>query len=156
MTVADPPKVRAPTVRQGAERGVSHIEVLVAMLIVGLATPFLLGGITGSLTQAGRSYERGAATAWVQGQIEALRRGCYESLRVAERKITPPTTLPGEPPLPDGFGAGTVRIEDAGPALRRISVAVYRRDWATPAPPERPVLETTTFIGDLRVAGACP
>jgi type II secretory pathway pseudopilin PulG len=156
MSAAEAPSARAPSVRRRIERGVSHIEVLIAMLIVGLATPFLLGGITGSLTQAGRSYERGAAAAWVQGQIEALRRGCYESLGASQRKITPSTVLTGEPVLPDGFGAGAVRIEDAGPALRRISVAIYRRDWATAAPPERPVLETTTFVADLKVAGACP
>jgi hypothetical protein len=130
--------------------------VLIAMLIVGLATPFLMGGITGSLTQAGRSYERTAATAWVQGEIEYLRRRCYDRLAPSSRKVTTATRQAGELRLPDGFSAAMVRLETAGPAKLRATVAIYRRDWIGDEPADRPVLESTTYIGDVRVAGACP
>lgn len=136
--------------------GVSHIEVLVAMLIIGLATPFLMGGIMGSLTQAGRSYERSAATVWIQGEIDHLRRQCYDRLSPSTRKVTPSTRQPGEPPLPDGFATASIRLEAAGTANLKVTVALYRKDWTGASPAEPAVLESTTYIGDLRVAGSCP
>lgn len=136
--------------------GFSHLEVLVAMLIVGLATPFLMAGITGSLAQTRRAYDQTAAVAWVQGQVEVLRRHCYARLRPGSERLTPDRIRPGEPPLPDGFAAALVRLEPAGDGLLRATVALYRRDWTGETPPEPPVVQTTTYVGDLRVAGQCP
>jgi hypothetical protein len=126
------------------------------MLIIGLATPMLLSGIAGSLTYARRSYEQGAATAWVQGEVEFLRRHCYEDLRLGARKITASVLAPGEPPLPDGFSAAHVVIEAAGPGYLQATVALYKEPWDGETPDGPAAVQTTTFIGDLKVAGACP
>jgi hypothetical protein len=142
--------------RTSGARGLSHVEVLVAMLIIGLATPMLMSGIMGSLTRARRSYDQGAATAWVQGEVDFLRRQCYEGLRPGSRRVTASELAPGEPPLPEGFAAARVLIEPAGPRYLRATVGLYKDDWPGEAPPGSPVLATTTLIGDLRVAGMCP
>jgi len=53
-----------PTIRR-SEAGFTQIEVLTAMLIIGLATPFLMGGVLGGLRQAHHSQQHAAATTWV-------------------------------------------------------------------------------------------
>jgi hypothetical protein len=126
------------------------------MLIIGLATPMLMGGIIRSLTQTRRSYDQGAATAWVQGEVEFLRRQCYDRLQPSSRKVTPASLDAGEPPLPQGFAAAYVQIDRAGPGLLRATVALYQRDWPPGVPPGTPAVQTTTYVGDLRVAGMCP
>ena len=153
MTPADGRMLRRP--RAGAS-GISHIEVLVAMLVIALATPMILGGIIGSLNRSRRSYDQGAATAWAQGEIDYLRRQCYDRLSPGTRKATAATLQPGEPSLPLGFAAAYIQVETAGTANLRATVALYRNDWRGEAPAGPPVLETTTYIGDFRVAGMCP
>lgn len=136
-------------------RGLSQIEVLVAMLIIGLATPYLMGGIIGSLTRARTSQDQSAATAWVQGEVDHLRRLCYERLSPSTRKVTAATLQSGEPQLPNGFAA-YVRLEPAGPANLRATVSLYKADWSGPAPEAAPILSTSTYIGDIRIATLCP
>lgn len=136
--------------------GFSHVEVLVAMLIIAMATPLLLGGIMGSLARARLSRDRGAAAVWLQGEIEYLRLQCYQRLAPSARKVTPVTLQPGEPSLPAGAAAGYVLLEPAGDALLKATISLYRKDWGPPAPVARPLAETATYIGDLRVAAACP
>ncbi len=153
MTRADTPATRA---RLGGTRGVSQIEVLVAMLIIGLATPYLIGGIIGSLTRARTSQDQGAATAWVQGEVDYLRRQCYDRLNPSTRKVTPASVQSGEPQFPQGFAAAYVQLEPAGPANLKATVSVYKSDWTGPAPATQPVLSTSTYIGDIRVATLCP
>jgi type II secretory pathway pseudopilin PulG len=137
-------------------RGFSQIEVLVAMLIIGLATPYLLGGIIGSLTRARSAQDQGAATAWVQGEVDYLRRMCYDRLGPSTRKVTPLTVQGGEPQLPQGFAAAFVQLEPAGPANLRATVSLYKADWNAPVPSAAPALSTSTYIGDIRVATLCP
>lgn len=136
--------------------GFTQIEVLTAMLIIGLATPFLMGGVIGGLTQARHSQDRGTATAWLQGEIDFLRLRCYERLGPSDRKVTASTVAAGELPPPAGFAAGYVTLDAAGPALLRATVSLYRRDWMSPKPTDPAYLSTSTFIGDIRVAGRCP
>jgi hypothetical protein len=137
-------------------KGFSHVEVLVAMLIIGLATPMLMSGIMSTLTHTRRSYDRSAATVWVQGEVEFLRRQCYEWLQPSTRKVTPASLRAGEPPLPEGFAAAYVQTDRTEDGLLRATVGLYARDWTSAGPPEAPIVQTTTYIGDLRVAGVCP
>jgi type II secretory pathway component PulJ len=138
------------------EKGFTHVEVLVAILIIGLATPMLMSGIMSTLTQTRRSYDRSAATVWVQGEVEFLRRQCYERLQPSARKVTSASLRAGEPPLPEGFTAAYVQTDRAGAGLLRATVGLYARDWTSIRPPEAPIVQTTTYIGDLRTAGVCP
>ncbi len=125
------------------------------MMIVGLVAPFVMGGLISSLRHARQSQDRGATTAWAQAEIEFLRAQCYPDLAPAVRKITPATLYPGEPPLPAGFAAALVRIDPAGTALLKATVNLYAADWSGREPPAA-YFTTSTFIGDFRVAGACP
>ena len=136
--------------------GFTYIEVLVAIFIIGLVTPIFIGGLVGSLTGARRSEERGVAVAWVQGEIDFLRGQCFARLSPSVRKVTLATLRPGEPPMPAGFAAAEVRLEPAGEANLRATVSLYRKDWTGAEPAEAPVVSTTTYVADLRVAGTCP
>lgn len=142
--------------RQAAAAGFTQIEVLTAMLIIGLATPFLMGGVIGGLTQARHSQDRGTATAWAQGEIEFLRQRCFVHLAPSARKVTAATLQPGELPPPPGFTAGYVVIEAADASLLKVSVSLYRDDWTGDAPMRPPYAATSTYVGDVRVAGVCP
>lgn len=142
--------------RPGAAAGFSQVEVLVAMLIIGLATPFLIGGVMGGLTQARHSQDRGAATAWAQSEIELLRQRCFAHLVPSARKVTAATLEPGELPPPPGFTAGYIVLDVQGPALLKVSVGLYRDDWTGEAPNRPAYTATSTYIGDIRVAGGCP
>lgn len=152
MTRGDPRPVRRPA---GA-RGFTLVEVLIAMTIVALVTPFLISGLIASLTQTRQSEDRGAATAWAQAEIELLRGRCFGRLAPSVRKIVPASLQPGEPPLPAGFAAGTVRLEPVEPAALKAIVSLYKRDWSGRDPREPPAFTTSTYLADLRVAGACP
>ncbi len=138
------------------EAGFTQIEVLTAMLIIGLATPFLMGGVLGGLRQAHHSQQHAAATTWVQGEIDTLRRRCFAELRPSARIVTPQSLAADDLPLPAGFQAGMVEITASQPALLRASVSLYEHAWSGPAPHEPPVLSVTTYVADLRVAGQCP
>ncbi len=135
--------------------GFGQIEVLTAMLIIGVAAPFVMGAVLGALTETRHSQDRGAATAWAQGELDFLRGQCYLRLRPSDRKVTPDATEPGELPPPAGFLAASVRLEVAGPALLRATVSLYRHDWIG-TPTEHPFLAMSTYIADIRVAGLCP
>ncbi len=153
MRAEAPPAARA---RRWEMRGISQIEVLVAMLIIGLATPYLIGGIIGSLTRARTSQDQSAATAWVQGEVDYLRRQCYDRLNPSTRKVTPVSVQSGEPQFPLGFAAAYVQLEPAGPANLKATVSLYKSDWTGLVPMAAPALSTSTYIGDIRVATLCP
>ena len=142
--------------RRAGAGGFTLVEVLVAMSIVALVTPFLFAGLISSLTHARQAQNRGATTAWAQAEIEFLRTQCFQRLTPGIRKLTPAALLAGEPALPDGFAAGFVRLESVGPASLVASVSLHERDWPDPDPPAASFFTTTTYIADLRVAGACP
>ena len=59
-----PRRRRVPVGNRG--EGFTLIEVLMAMTIVALVTPFLIGGLISSLTHTRQSEDRGAATAWAR------------------------------------------------------------------------------------------
>jgi type II secretory pathway pseudopilin PulG len=136
--------------------GFTQIEVLTAMLVIGIATPFLMGAIIGGLTQARHSQDRGVATAWAQGEIDWLRLRCYGRLTPSSRKVTPSTIEAGELPPPPGFAAGYVQLDAAGPALLKVTVSLYRQGWNGAAPTRLPYATASTYIGDTRTAGLCP
>ncbi len=142
--------------RRAGAGGFTLVEVLVAMSIVALVTPFLFAGLISSLTHARQAQNRGATTAWTQAEIEFLRTQCFQRLAPGIRKLTPAALRAGEPALPDGFAAGFVRLESAGPASLVASISLHERDWPGPDPPAASFFTTTTYIADLRVAGACP
>jgi hypothetical protein len=144
-----------PRVRR-CEAGFTQIEVLTAMLIIGLATPFLMGGVLGGLRQAHHSQQHAAATTWVQGEIDTLRRQCFTDLRPSVRVLTPQSRPPGDLPLPAGFQAGVIEIASAQPGLLRATVSLYQHAWSGSTPREPALLSVTTYVGDLRVAGQCP
>src|SRR5260370_23516064 len=136
--------------------GCTQIEVLPAMLIIGLATPFLMTGVMGGLRQARHSQDHAAAAAWVQGEIETLRRQCFERLHPGLRKVTSDDLEPGELALPAGFEAAGVELQPEGPALLRATLDPYRRDWGGTAPARSPFMSPRTHIAALPVAGQCP
>lgn len=138
------------------EAGFTQIEVLTAMLIIGLATPFLMGGVLGGLRQAHHSQQHAAATTWVQGEIDTMRRQCFIDLRPSVRIVTPQSLAAGDLSLPAGFQAGMIEISASQPGLLRASVSLYEHAWSGSAPHEPPVLSVTTYVADLRVAGQCP
>ncbi len=146
----------APRRRSAGALGFTYIEVLVAILIIGLVTPILIGGLIGSLTHARRSQDHGAAAAWLQGEIDYLRGQCYGGLSPSTRKVTPSALRDGEPLMPEGFAAALVQINAAGDARLKATVSLYRKDWAGAVPVGPPTLSTTTYIGDIRMAGSCP
>ena len=139
-----------------APNGFTYIEVLVAILIIGLVTPVFVGGLLGSLTHARRAQDHGSATAWLQGEVDYLRGQCYERLGPSTRKVTSETLRPGEPRLPAGFAAGLVRIDATAEALFQVTASLFRKDWAGEEPADRPAYTTTTYIGEVRVWGSCP
>ncbi|MGH2375196.1 MAG: type II secretion system protein [bacterium] len=142
--------------RAPASSGFTYIEVLVAILVIGLVTPVFIGGLLGSLTHARRAQDHGAATAWLQGEVDYLRGQCYERLGPSTRKVTSQTLRPGEPRLPAGFVAALVRIDATAEALFQVTASLFRKDWAGDTPVDRPAYSTTTYIGDVRVWGSCP
>lgn len=147
-------KVSSPQISRSG--GFAHVEILVAILIIGLTTPMMIGSLVGSLRQARRSQDSGAAAAWLQGEVDYLRAQCFERLSPSTRKASRAAMRAGEPSLPDGFGAAVIRLETAGAARLKASVSLYKTDWTGTAPADPPVLSTTTYIGDIRVAGNCP
>ncbi len=152
MTHADPRPARDVS----RASGFTLVEVLIAMTIVALVTPFLISGLIASITQTRQSGDRGAATAWAQAELELLRGRCFGRLAPSVRKIVPASLQPGEPPLPAGFAAGIVRLEPADPAALKAIVSLYRRDWSGRDPRDPAAFTTSTYLADLRVAGACP
>lgn len=141
--------------QQGRE-GFTHLEVLVAMLLVGLVTPILVGSLMGSMRHARRAQISSVASAWLAGEVDYLRARCYQHLAPSTRKVTQSTLQAGEPALPDGFGAALITLEREGHARYKATLSLHRTDWTGPGPPEPPALATVTYVGDLRVAGACP
>ena len=151
-----------------ASRGFTLVEVLVAMLIIGLTTPLLMGAVIGSLTRTRESQGRSSATVWVQGEIEYLRRLCYAGLLTGigttyPRKVTG-SAQPGEPLLPTVLegryslapDAGYVQVASIGPALLRVSVSYYESDWgAALVPPGPGELSAATYVAQL-FSGRCP
>lgn len=146
--------------------GFSLVELLVSMLILGLATPLLMGAIVGSLRLSrAESQDRSAATLWIQGEIEFLRRLCYP-LPEPGWKVPHPT-LQGEPALPatvegrDSVApdAGYVSVVAAGAANQRVTVGYYKVDWGTGPPPGCPpacvAISVTTDIAET-FTGRCP
>lgn len=125
------------------------------MLLLSLATPFLLTGILHGLAQVRHSRDSATAAAWMQGELEIMRARCYADLRPTVRKVTAATAGPGELAPPAGFAVALVTLEPAGPVLLRASIAVYRHDWAGDEPPEAPAMASSTFISDVRSAGQC-
>src|SRR3972149_6824577 len=75
--------------RRAGAGGFRLVEVLVAMSIVALVTPFLFAGLISSLTHARQAQNRGATTAWAQAEIEFLRTQCFQRLTPGVRKLTP-------------------------------------------------------------------
>src|SRR3972149_6374842 len=142
--------------RLACARGFTRVEFLVAMSIVALVTPVLFAGLISSLTPARQAQNRGATTAWAQAEIEFLRTQCFQRLTPGIRKLTPAALLAGGPALPEGVAAGFVRLEAVGPARLVASGSLHERDWPDPDPPAASFFTTTTYIADLRVAGACP
>lgn len=139
--------------RQG---GFSYLEILVAMVIVSVLALVAFDWLSSAVTQIGRSSVHSAAAGWALGEVEYLRRQCYERLQPGNRHMTPASLRQGEPPLPSTLGAADVLLEADGPARLRATVAVYRATAAGSGMVGPPVLETTTFIGDLRTPGQCP
>jgi len=139
-----------------AAAGFTQIEVLTAMLIIGIATPFLMTGVMAGLRQARHSQDHAAAAVWVQGEIEVLRRQCFEQLHPGVRKVISEALEPGELVLPPGFEAAGVELRPEGPALLRATVNLYRRDWTGAAPAGPVLMSASTYIADVRVAGQCP
>lgn len=146
-----------PRSRQRVEEGFSLIELLVAIVIVSFIALGAFEWLIGGLTRTARTSAHGAAVSWAQGEIDYMRRQCFEQLKPGDRKVTAETLQPGEPPLPPGLQAAYVKLEAESAAHFRASVFVYKEDWPGDVPPpDSLVLETTTFIGDVRVAGGCP
>lgn len=141
---------------RGSEAGFTQIEVLTAMLIIGLATPFLMGGVLGGLRQAHHSQQHAAATTWVQGEIDALRARCFTEMTPSVRVVTPQSLVAGDLPLPEGFQAGRVEVTAFQPGLLGVTVSLYEHARSGADPHEPPVLSATTYVGDVRVAGQCP
>src|SRR5438445_6711490 len=142
--------------RASPAAGFTQIEVLTAMLIIGLVTPFLMTGVMGGLRQARHSQDHATAAAWVQGEIETLRRQCFERLHLGLRKVTSEALEPGELAPPPGFEASGVALLPEGPSLLRATVNLYRHDWAAAAPSGPAFMGASTYIADVRVAGQCP
>ena len=152
-----------------ASRGFTLVEVLVAMLIIGLTTPLLMGAVIGSLTRTRESQGRSSATVWMQGEIEYLRRLCYADLLTGigttyPRKVTRSNAQPGEPWLPAVLegryslapDAGYVQVASVGPALLRVTVSYYETDWgAALTPPGPGDFSATTHVAQL-FSGMCP
>ncbi|MGH2454490.1 MAG: type II secretion system protein [bacterium] len=152
--------------------GFTLVELLITMLIVGLSTPLLMGAIIGSLKiTREQSQNRSAATGWIQGEVEFLRRQCYADLAAMTwpRKVTN-TTLAGEPSLPSvaegryvaAPDAGYVEVAPDGPARLRMTVTYYKNDWGpgpTPTPRPGPTTAadaaTTTYLTEM-YTGRCP
>lgn len=173
MTRGDRPTVdRAPAATARAlaswsgRGGFTLVELLVTMLILGLATPLMMGAIVGSLTiTRQQSQDRSAATLWMQGEIEFLRRLC-SPLPEPGWKVPHPT-LRGEPALPavvEGRAgtapdAGYVEVEPAGPAMQRVTVYYYKTDWGPGPRPDPdvypPDASTTTYVAEI-FTGRCP
>ena len=148
------PNVASP--RTSRSGGFTYIEILVAMLVIGLVTPVMIGSLVGSLRHARRSQDTGAAAAWLQGEVDYLRSQCFERLGPSTRKASRGGMRAGEPSLPDGFAAALIRLEADDAARLRATVSLYKADWSGATPADPPVLSTTTYIGDIRVAGNCP
>jgi prepilin-type N-terminal cleavage/methylation domain-containing protein len=150
---------------RGDHRGFTLVELLVSMLILGVATPLLMGAIIGGIRiSRQQSQDRSAATLWLQGEIEFLRRQCYANLAAGTwpRKVTN-ATLAGEPALPavvegryaTAPDAGYVEVVPDGAVKLRITVGYYKTDWGA-GPPSSPVdASTTTYLSEM-FTGRCP
>lgn len=150
---------------RGDHRGFTLVEVLVSMLILGMATPLLMGAIIGGVRiSRQQSQDRSAATLWLQGEIEFLRRQCYGDLAAGTwpRKVTN-ATLAGEPALPavvEGrYGpapdAGYVEVVPDGAVKLRITISYFKSDWGTGPPPSPADASTTTYLSEM-FTGRCP
>ncbi len=154
-------------------QGYNLVEVLVAMLIIGITTPLLMGSVIGSLTRTRESQGRSAATIWVQGEVESLRRQCYGDLlqdigSVYPRKVTAATNRQGGEPIlpatlegrdsvaPDAGYVQVVKLEPALLPLLQITVSYYASDWGSEVVPPAPGdVVATGYIAEV-FSGRCP
>lgn len=141
---------------RGAPDGFSYVEVLVALAVAAVMAAAAFDWQIGAVHRTARLSQHSAAVAWAMGEVEYLRRQCFERLAPGRREVTPGTALWGEPPLPPGLGAAEVVLAPEGPALLRATVAVYGRGAGRADAARAPLVETTTLIGDVRIPGQCP
>lgn len=148
-------------------RGFTLVEVLIAMLIIGLTTPLLMGSLIGGLTRTRDSQTRSAATVWVQGEMEYLRRLCYRTLLTGigttyPRKVTRANNQAGEPLLPAVLerryavapDAGYVEVVASAPALLQVRVSYFEDDWGAGTPPPGDLV-AVTYVAEA-FSGRCP
>jgi len=152
---------RAPhkAIRQAArnaQAGFSYVEVLVALAVAAVMAAAAFDWQIGALHRTARLSQHSAAVGWATGEVEYLRRQCFERLAPGRREVTTATLARGEPPLPPELGAAEVVLEPVGPALLRATIAVYGRGAGREGIPGAPLLETATLIADLRIPGQCP
>jgi prepilin-type N-terminal cleavage/methylation domain-containing protein len=158
--------------RDSRNTGFTLIEVLVAAVFLGVFATIFLGGIIGSLSFSRRSQDTSGASAWIQGEIEFVRRQCFASLTPSWSHMirVSPTPQPGEAPPPAGFAAGYVQIDDqiddqinsSGTHLLQARICLSKVDWAGGCPPpdiflspnDMP-LNVVTYVADIRRGLSC-
>jgi prepilin-type N-terminal cleavage/methylation domain-containing protein len=127
-----------------SQRGFTLLEVIVAAALLSVIAAGVTGGLLFGLKEASQGKYRGAAAGWLEAELDFLRLQGYTNLggyvALGNRVLTVPTdpdyTTYGslqEPRIPAGFDRAEVQVTDiVTPALRKITVKIYRTPGATP------------------------
>lgn len=134
---------------QRGQRGFTLLEAVVAVALLGILAPTVLGGLLFGIAQARGSLDRAAADAWAQEELDYLLIQGYSGLTVPTTRTLTQTAgytnygAISEPQIPAGFDHAVISLQAvAGASAKQLTVTLYRG-------PSTPPISTATFISNL-------
>ncbi len=126
---------------RGSSKGVSLIEVLIALAILGVIAVAFLGGLSTSLKAVFVSDERSTAQSLATSQMEYVKSQEYSTVVGWSYTVTTSGSSSSDAPLPwfdsshalpDAYAGYCVKVEagqiDSEEGIRKITVTVYHNE----------------------------
>jgi prepilin-type N-terminal cleavage/methylation domain-containing protein len=131
--------------RRLSSSGLTLVELLVCMVVASVIIGLLSQVVTSYIHISKQGRFLNLANSYVEGKVEALRNGGYNSLVVIAGSTT--TDLTGELPsqLPPSRSA-SMTVTNPSPGIKQVSLTVSYRDQG-----KNNSYGYTTYIGELGV-----